>query len=202
MATSHKAVQIDGDLSQIIDLGAADQATLMAHIVDEKLTPEDLVRQSVEAGNKFKTSERLLAAYLNSAIEPEETKNGKMFWFDVAYRATGDLANRTEKNKRLVFGWYKDQDYSNPSTPWARMRVIGEELITGEKKIAERAQVRDLHVRYCEELSKLYKAGNDPANDETIMNHPRSGAIRAALINVTKGLKELGVDLDTLTTQD
>jgi hypothetical protein len=202
MATSHIAVQIDGDLSQIIDLGAADQATLMAHIVGEKLTPEDLVRQSVEAGNKFKTSERLLAAYLNSAIEPEETKNGKMFWFDVAYRATGDLANRTEKNKKVIFTLYKEQDYSNPSTPCARMRVIGEELITGEKKKAERAQVRDLHVRYCEELSKLYKAGNDPANDETIMNHPRSGAIRAALINVTQGLKELGVDLDTLTNQD
>lgn len=194
MATSHKAEQID--------LGAADQATLIAHIVGEKLTPKDLVQQSVEAGNKFKTSERLLAAYLNSAIEPEETKNGQMFWFDVAYRATGDLANRTEKNKKVIFTLYKEEEYSNPSTPWARMRVIGEELITGEKKKAERAQVRDLHVRYCEELGKLYKAGNDPANDETIMNHPRSGAIRSALINVTKGLKELGVDLDTLTNQD
>jgi hypothetical protein len=194
MATSHKAGSID--------LGVANQAALMAHIVNEKLTPEDLVRQSVAAGNKFKTSERLIAAYLNSAIEPEETANGKMFWYDVAYRATGDLANRTEKKKRLIFGWYKEQEYTNPSTPWARIRVIGEELITGEPKIAERAQVRDLHVRFCEELSRLYKAGNDPANDETIMNHPKSAAIREALINVTKGLKKLGVDLDTLTTQD
>tara|TARA_R110000787_G_scaffold137720_4_gene251340 strand:- start:41 stop:628 length:588 start_codon:yes stop_codon:yes gene_type:complete len=191
MTTSHQA--------ESIDLGAANQAALMAHIVNEKLTPESLVDSSVAAGNKFKTSERLLAAYLNHVIEPAETKNGKTFWYDVAYRATGDLANRTQKEKKIIFGYYKAQDYANPSVPWSRIRVIAEELVTGEPKKAERAQVRDLHVRYCEELGKLYKAGNDPANDETIMNHPKSAAIRDALIDVTKGLKKLGVDLDTLT---
>ena len=49
MTTSHQA--------ESIDLGAANQAALMAHIVNEKLTPESLVDSSVAAGNKFKTSE-------------------------------------------------------------------------------------------------------------------------------------------------
>jgi len=195
METSHTATEIN--------LGTATQASLAAHIVEQGLTAEELVNASVAAGNKFKTTERLLAAYLNGTIDPMENDNGiTMHWYDVAYRATGDLANRTEKTKKVIFGFYKDQDYSNPSVPWSRMRKIAEELITGEEVKPERAQVRDLHVRFCEELGKLYKAGNDPANDETILNHPHSAAIRAALVGVTKGLKDLGVNLDTLTNQD
>jgi hypothetical protein len=194
MTTSHKAAAID--------LNTANQSELEAYISKQHLSAEALVDSSVAAGNKFKTSERLLAAYLNSTIDPEETQSGLvMHWYEVAYRATGDLANRTQKEKKIIFGYYKAQDYANPSVPWSRIRVIAEELVTGEPKKAERAKVRDLHVRFCEELGKLYKAGNDPANDETIMNHPKSAAIRAALINVTKGLKELGVNLDTLATE-
>jgi hypothetical protein len=155
------------------------------------------------------SAERAIAALINFRLADAMAAADK-HWSKVEHRETGDLAKALTPMKTEFFTAHKG--HSNPSTKWARIRVMayelsnpkitapigeGEEGAEGEGAgDSATSRTRDLYSRYVIELGKLYRAGNSAENDAVIKAHVNGDKIIAALEAVTTALKALGAPLE------
>jgi len=135
------------------------------------------------------SAQRAMAALINKTLNAQA---GQRNWFDVEYRETGDLASRWQPHRRAILDIYKARKHVNPSEALREIRSKGYELIHGKKKKGANSTTRDIYVRYSEELVRLYNAGINPENEETIKTHAQSAKIKTALEHITKALSALG----------
>ena len=131
-------------------------------------------------------------------------------WSTVAYRDTTPLAKALQPLREEFFAAHKG--HSNPSVKLKRVReyaweldhpkvtgeVVGEEGEEGEEggEGGTTSRTRDIYTRLVIELVKLHRAGSSADNDAVIKKHSKSVEIRAALVHIAKGLKDLGVPMD------
>lgn len=154
------------------------------------------------------SAERAIAALINFRLVDAMTA-ADMHWKECAHRDTSDLAKALAPMKTEFFTAHKG--HSNPSTKWARIRVMGYELANpkitapiGEGEEGEEgadgegntSRTRDLYSRYVIELGKLYRAGMSAENDAVIKAHTQGDKITAALEAVTTALQALGAPLE------
>jgi hypothetical protein len=155
------------------------------------------------------SAERAIAALINFRLVDAMTAAG-MHWKDCAHRDTSDLAKALQPMKTEFFTAHKG--HSNPSTKWARIRVMGYELANpkvttpigegdeGDEGEGEGAgntsRTRDLYSRYVIELAKLYRAGMSAENDPIIKAHAFGEEITAALESITTALQALNAPLE------
>ena len=171
-----------------IDYTLATQADIVAYNAANAITVESLVGAAQEAESVKYGVERAIAAMINDTLG---AKKGERNWFDVEYRETGDLASAWQPHKKALTDVYKAKGHSNPSTPIKRIKGYGFELVHGKAPEAPTSKTRDIFDRLAEDLVRLYKAGINPENEETIKHHKQSAKIRTALAMITKALKEL-----------
>ena len=171
-----------------IDYTSASQADIIAYNTANAITVESLVSAAQEAETVKYGVERAIAAMINNTLGAKKDQRN---WFDVEYRETGDLASAWQPHKKALTDVYKAKGHSNPSTPIKRIKGYGFELIHGKAPEAPTSKNRDIFDRLAEDLVRLYKAGINPENEETIKHHKQSAKIRAALAQITKALKEL-----------
>jgi hypothetical protein len=131
-------------------------------------------------------------------------------WKDCVHRDTSELAKALAPMKTEFFTAHKG--HSNPSTKWARIRVMGYELANpkttapigedgeegaeGEEGAGNTSRTRDLYSRYVIELGKLYRAGMSAENDAVIKAHAFGEEITAALEAITTALQALNAPLE------
>jgi hypothetical protein len=162
------------------------------------------------AGQKMVGSaERAIAALINFRLVDAMAAAGQ-HWKECAHRDTSDLAKALAPMKTEFFTAHKG--HSNPSTKWARIRVMGYELANpktttpigegdeGDEGEGEGAgntsRTRDLYSRYVIELGKLYRAGMSAENDAVIKAHAFGEEITAALEAITTELQALNAPLE------
>ena len=155
------------------------------------------------------SAERAIAALINFRLF-DAMVDADMHWKDCAHRATSDLAKALQPMKAEFFTAHKG--HSNPSTKWARIRVMGYELANpkttaptgedgeegaeGEEGAGNTSRTRDLYSRYVIELGKLYRAGMSAENDPIIKAHIHGDKITAALEAITTALQALDAPLE------
>lgn len=154
------------------------------------------------------SAERAIAALINFRLADAMEADGGRYWSDVEHRETSDLAKALAPMKTEFFAAHKG--HSNPSTKWARIRVMAYDLLNpkvtapigegeegeGEDSDSATSRTRDLYSRYVIELGKLYRAGNSAENDAVIKAHVYGDKLVAALEAVTDALKALGAPLE------
>jgi len=162
------------------------------------------------AGQKIVGSaERAIAALINFRLV-DAMAAADMHWKDCAHRDTSDLAKALAPMKAEFFTAHKG--HSNPSTKWARIRVMGYELANpkitapigegdegegeGDEGAGNTSRTRDLYSRYVIELGKLYRAGMSAENDAVIKAHAQGDKITAALEAITTALQALDAPLE------
>lgn len=164
------------------------------------------------AGQKIVGSaERAIAALINFRLVDAMEAAGR-HWIDCAHRDTSDLAKALQPMKTEFFTAHKG--HSNPSTKWARIRVMGYELANpkavapigegeegeecekGDEGAGNTSRTRDLYSRYVIELAKLYRAGMSAENDAVIKAHAFGEEITAALEAITTALQALNAPLE------
>jgi enamine deaminase RidA (YjgF/YER057c/UK114 family) len=194
--------------SQLAALGKdASQLALETIVKDHSVT--DLVTVDHIGARISGSAERAIAALVNFRLADAMAAAGQ-HWKECAHRDTSELAKALAPMKTEFFTAHKG--HSNPSTKWARIRVMGYELANpritapigadgegeegAEGAAGNTSRTRDLYARYVVELGKLYRAGVSAENDTVIKNHPRGAEIVAALESVTAALKALGAPLD------
>jgi hypothetical protein len=195
--------------SQLAALGKdASQLALETIVKDHSVT--ELVTVDHIGARISGSAERAIAALVNFRLADAMAAAGQ-HWKECAHRDTSELAKALAPMKTEFFTAHKG--HSNPSTKWARIRVMGYELANpkttapigegaegegaeGEGAAGSTSRTRDLYARYVVELGKLYRAGVSAENDTVIKNHPRGAEIVAALESVTAALKALGAPLD------
>ena len=121
-------------------------------------------------------------------------------WYLVEHRDTSEPAKAVHKEKQDLFTVLKAAKHTNPSTVWARVRKYAQEHCEGPKGETATAEGetesngaqpnRSLTLRYVEELTLLFKAGNraESKTDKERNAHTYIGSALAAL----------GIDLATL----
>lgn len=171
-----------------IDYTTATQADIIAYNEANGVTVESLVSDATTAEQVKYGVERAIAAVINHTLKAAKEQRN---WFDVEYRETGDLASAWQPHKKAITELYKAKGHSNPSTPIKRIKKYGFELVHGKAPEAPTSKTRDIFDRLAEDLTRLYNAGINPENEETIKHHKQSAKIRAALAQITKALKEL-----------
>jgi hypothetical protein len=155
------------------------------------------------------SAERAIAALINFRLVDAMAAAGQ-HWKECAHRDTSDLAKALAPMKTEFFAAHKG--HSNPSTKWARIRVMGYELANpkitapigaeGEEGEGEgegagnTSRTRDLYSRYVIELAKLYRAGMSAENDPIIKAHVHGDKITAALEAITTALQALDAPLE------
>ena len=172
-----------------INLNTAGQTELETYIEENKLTMESLADMHMDGLTAVGSAQRAMAALINATLNAQA---GQRNWFDVEYRETGDLASTWQPHRRAILDLYKAKNHVNPSEALREIRKKGYELIHGKKKKAANSTTRDIYVRYSEELVRLYNAGINPENEETIKTHVESDKIKTALEHITKALSALG----------
>lgn len=175
-------------LATEVDYTTATQADIIAYNEAHGITVESLVSAAQEAETVKYGVERAIAAVINHTLKAAKEQRN---WFDVEYRETGDLASAWQPHKKAITDLYKAKGHTNPSVPLKRIKNYGFELVHGKAPAAPTSQTRDIFDRLAEDLTRLYKAGTNPENEETIKHHKQSAKIRAALAQITKALKEL-----------
>lgn len=189
------------------ELGAhASQLELEPIVANYSVT--QLVAVDIEGQKLSGSAERAVAALINFRLADAMAAAVK-HWSKVEHRETGDLAKALTPMKTEFFTAHKG--HSNPSTKWARIRVMAYDLLNpkvtapigeGEEGEGEEGEggatsrTRDLYSRYVIELGKLYRAGNSAENDAIIKAHANGDKIVAALEAVTTALKALGAPLE------
>ena len=206
-------VQIDTNntlAAQIAGLAAdATQLQIEAVVKDQSITSivnVDHVGQKIVG-----SAERAIAALINFRLVDAMAAAGQ-HWKECAHRDTSDLAKALAPMKTEFFTAHKG--HSNPSTKWARIRVMGYELANpkitapigegdegdegeGEGEGAgNTSRTRDLYSRYVIELGKLYRAGMSAENDAVIKAHVHGDKITAALEAITTALQALDAPLE------
>jgi hypothetical protein len=203
-------VQIDTNntlAAQIAGLAAdATQLQIEAVVKDQSITAIvgiDHVGQKIVG-----SAERAIAALINFRLVDAMAAAGQ-HWKECAHRDTSDLAKALAPMKTEFFTAHKG--HSNPSTKWARIRVMGYELANpkvttpiGEGDEGEgegegegnTSRTRDLYSRYVIELAKLYRAGMSAENDAVIKAHAHGDKITAALEAITTALQALDAPLE------
>jgi hypothetical protein len=123
-------------------------------------------------------------------------------WYLVEHRDTSEGAKAVHKEKQALFEVLKAAKHTNPSTVWARVRKYAQEHMEGPKGETATGEGagegesngaqpnRSLTLRYVEELTLLFKAGNraESKTDKERNAHTYIGSALAAL----------GIDLATL----
>ena len=171
------------------DMATADQKELETYIEENNLTIESLANQHMDGLATVGSAQRAIAAIINKTFSANAEQRN---WFDVEYRETGDLASAWQPHRRAILDLYKAKKHVNPSEALREIRSKGYELIHGKKKKGANSNTRDIYVRYSEELVRLYNAGINPENEETIKTHKESAKIKTALEHITKALSALG----------
>jgi len=145
-----------------------------------------------EANVRAYGAEREYAVALCSVLPAE--------WYLVEHRDTSEGAKAVHKEKQDLFTVLKAAKHTNPSTVWARVRKYAQEHCEGPKGETATAEGetesngaqpnRSLTLRYVEELTLLFKAGNraESKTDKERNAHTYIGSALAAL----------GIDLATL----
>jgi len=194
--------------AQIAALSAyATQKQIEAVVMDQSITT---IVGIDPAGQKIVGSaERAMAALINyrlfDAMCAEESYK---HWSKVEHRETSDLAKALAPMKAEFFTAHKG--HSNPSTKWARIRVMAYDLIytkidapigegeegEGDEGAGNTSRTRDLYSRYVIELAKLYRAGMSAENDAVIKAHAFGEEITAALEAITTALQALNAPLE------
>jgi hypothetical protein len=200
-------VQIDTNntlAAQIAALSAdATQLQIEAVVKDQSITSivnVDHVGQKIVG-----SAERAIAALINFRLVDAMAAAGQ-HWKECAHRDTSDLAKALAPMKTEFFTAHKG--HSNPSTKWARIRVMGYELANpkitapigegdeGDEGAGNTSRTRDLYSRYVIELAKLYRAGMSAENDPIIKAHVHGDKITAALEAITTALQALDAPLE------
>jgi hypothetical protein len=194
--------------AQIAGLSAdATQLQIEAIVKDQSITT---IVGIDHAGQKIVGSaERAIAALINFRLVDAMEAAGR-HWIDCAHRDTSDLAKALQPMKTEFFTAHKG--HSNPSTKWARIRVMGYELANpkavapigedgeegaeGDEGAGNTSRTRDLYSRYVIELAKLYRAGMSAENDAVIKAHAFGEEITAALEAITTALQALNAPLE------
>jgi hypothetical protein len=159
------------------------------------------------AGEKLAGStERAIGALFNLRMS-EAMESAGAHWSTVQYRDTTPLAKKLQPLRDEFFAAHKG--HSNPSTKFKRVRDYAFELanpkVTGDvvdgvegegEGEGTTSRTRDIYTRLVIELVKLHRAGSSADNDAVIKKHSKSVEIRAALVHIAKGLKDLGVPMD------
>ena len=164
------------------------------------------------AGEKLAGStERAIGALFNLRMS-EAMESAGAHWSTVQYRDTSPLAKKLQPLRDEFFSAHKG--HSNPSTKFKRVREYAFELanpkVTGDvidgaegegeggegEGEGTTSRTRDIYTRLVIELVKLHRAGSSADNDAVIKKHSKSVEIRAALVHIAKGLKDLGVPMD------
>jgi len=145
-----------------------------------------------EANVRAYGAEREYAVALCSVLPAE--------WYLVEHRDTSEGAKAVHKEKQDLFTVLKAAKHTNPSTVWARVRKYAQEHMEGPKGETATSEGegesngaqpnRSLTLRYVEELTLLFKAGNraESKTDKERNAHTYIGSALAAL----------GIDLATL----
>jgi hypothetical protein len=147
-----------------------------------------------EANVRAYGAEREYAEALCSVLPAE--------WYLVEHRDTSEPAKAVHKEKQDLFTVLKAAKHTNPSTVWARVRKYAQEHCEGPKGETATGEGegegessgaqpnRSLTLRYVEELTLLFKAGNraESKTDKERNAHTYIGSALAAL----------GIDLATL----
>ena len=203
-------VQIDTNntlAAQIAALSAdATQLQIEAVVKDQSIT--NIVNVDHVGQKIVGSAERAIAALINFRLV-DAMVDADMHWKDCAHRDTSDLAKALAPMKAEFFAAHKG--HSNPSTKWARIRVMGYELANpkvaapigegeegdeGEEGAGNTSRTRDLYARYVIELAKLYRAGMSAENDPVIKAHVHGDKITAALEAITTALQALDAPLE------
>jgi hypothetical protein len=171
------------------DMATAGQTELETYIEENNLTIESLANQHMDGLATVGSAQRAIAAIINKTFSANAEQRN---WFDVEYRETGDLASAWQPHRRAILDLYKAKKHVNPSEALREIRSKGYELIHNKKKKGANSNTRDIYVRYSEELVRLYNAGINPENEETIKTHVESAKIKTALEHITKALSALG----------
>jgi hypothetical protein len=193
--------------AQIAALSAdATQLQIEAVVKDQSITSivnVDHVGQKIVG-----SAERAIAALINFRLVDAMAAAGQ-HWKECAHRDTSDLAKALAPMKTEFFTAHKG--HSNPSTKWARIRVMGYELANpkitapigedaegdeGDEGAGNTSRTRDLYSRYVIELAKLYRAGMSAENDPIIKAHVHGDKITAALEAITTALQALDAPLE------
>jgi hypothetical protein len=193
--------------AQIAALSAdATQLQIEAVVKDQSITSivnVDHVGQKIVG-----SAERAIAALINFRLVDAMAAAGQ-HWKECAHRDTSDLAKALAPMKTEFFAAHKG--HSNPSTKWARIRVMGYELANpkitapigegeegdeGDEGAGNTSRTRDLYSRYVIELGKLYRAGMSAENDAVIKAHAHGDKITAALEAITTALQALDAPLE------
>lgn len=164
------------------------------------------------AGEKLAGStERAIGALINLRMREAMAEAGGRHWSKVEYREVSALAKVLAPIREEFFSAHKG--HSNPSTKFKRVRDYSWELanpkVTGDvvdgaegeggeggEGEGTTSRTRDIYTRLVVELVKLHRAGSSADNDAVIKKHSKSVEIRAALVHIAKGLKDLGVPMD------
>ena len=145
-----------------------------------------------EANVRAYGAEREYAVALCSVLPAE--------WYLVEHRDTSEGAKAVHKEKQDLFTVLKAAKHTNPSTVWARVRKYAQEHMEGPKGETATSEGegesngaqpnRSLTLRYVEELTLLFKAGNRAES--------KTDKERNAHTHIGSALAALGIDLATL----
>jgi len=142
--------------------------------------------QVAQAENASIESRRAYAVALNGTLAAQ--------WYTMRHDGVSDEARAARKERDALFSVLKENNHSNPSAVWAKIKEYAKQEAEGLPTEAERKrgkpEARDLVTRFREELTKLYKAGHQP---ETV-----PAEIERVLPALEKILLALSVNLETI----
>jgi len=133
----------------------------MTKKIDTTAPAFDLVAlrlQVATAENAVSESRRAYAVALNSTLCAA--------WYTMRHDGVSDEARAVRRERDALFAVLKENNHSNPSAAWAKIKEYAKQeaegLPTEAEKKRGKPEARDLVTRFSEELLKLYKAGHQP----------------------------------------
>ena len=174
------------------------------------LSSEDLapVLEGVTASQVIESVGRATAMERGSCIALAYMFNAQMphiDWFNCVYREISEENKTWEPVRKETVKQLKEARHSNPAQFIKRVKDYGACLRYGEINDQATTTIdgrknKDIFTRLIDDLVVLYKALNNPSNDEAIRNHAEYKGIVDANVKITQALKDdLGVDLESLS---
>ena len=174
------------------------------------LSSEDLapVLEGVTASEVIESIGKAAAMERGSCISLGYMFNAQMpdiDWFNCVYREISEENKTWEPVRKETVKQLKEARHSNPAQFIKRVKDYGRALRYGEindqvTTTSDGKKNKDIFTRLTDDLVVLYKALNNPSNDEAIRNHAQFEGIASANVKITQALKDdLGVDLESLS---